>query len=110
MIVDPKTGEIESYPGSSRYGWWTVNKAREAVDIRVVLQLALKKTYKRMAVAKQIGRPHVRVFKTGRNQLFVLRVGDRYVSAYSWDKLIRKAAWDTWKFIDRSVSVKKRWK
>lgn len=110
MLVDPRTGEIQSFPGNSKRGWWTINQARQAVDTRVVLKLALQKVQKRMTIAKESGRPRVRVFKTGRNWLFVLRVGDRYVSAYSWDRLIRKAAWDTWKWVSRSVSVKKRWK
>lgn len=110
MLVNPKTGEIQSFPGNNKGGWWSINQARAAVDARVVLKLALQKVQKHMTKAGEIGSPRVRVFKTGRNWLFVLRVGDRYVSAYSWDRLIRKAAWDTWKWVSRSVSVKKRWK
>jgi hypothetical protein len=51
----------------------------------------------------------VRVFKVGKKQLLVLRVGTRFVSAFTWDRLIRKAAFGPWQRIT-DVTLAKRWR
>lgn len=59
---------------------------------------------KRSAPAK----PVIRVFKVGDRRLLVLRIGDRFVSSYTWETLTRKAAFGPWRRIDQ-VTLQKRW-
>lgn len=53
-------------------------------------------------------RPIVRVFKAQGKPLLVLRVGPKFVSAFTWEMLIHKAAFGTWKNID-DTTLGKRW-
>lgn len=55
------------------------------------LTLRLKLTHK--------WRPVVQVIRAQGKPLLVLRVGDRFVSSFTWDRLMFKAAYGHWKNI-----------
>lgn len=53
-------------------------------------------------------KPIIRVFKAQGKPLLVLRVGPKFVSAFTWKRLIHKAAFGPWKVIDETT-LGKRW-
>ena len=67
--------------------------------------------YRRLSYAKLNTRCplRIRVFKAQGKRLLVLRIGEKFVSAFTWEALTRKAAWGPWKDI-RSVTLFERWK
>jgi hypothetical protein len=111
MSIDRKTGEIVGYvgfpPGKAFYA--QLGQVRAKVDHDVLLQVAERNVRRRLERSKKTAWPKVRVFraKTGR-QSYVLRVGDRYVRSWTWDGLVKKAAWGPWlRFM--TSDLKKRW-
>jgi hypothetical protein len=73
--------------------------------------LARWEIHRRLAYAKLNwqGPLRIRVFKAQGKRLLVLRIGAKFVSAFTWEALTRKAAWGPWKDI-RSVTLFERWK
>lgn len=53
-------------------------------------------------------KPIIRVFKAQGKPLLVLRVGPKFVSAFTWERLIHKAAFGPWKIVD-DTTLGKRW-
>lgn len=53
-------------------------------------------------------KPIIRVFKAQGKPLLVLRVGPKFVSAFTWKRLIHKAAFGPWKIVD-DTTLGKRW-
>lgn len=53
-------------------------------------------------------KPVIRVFKAQGKPLLVLRVGPKFVSAFTWKRLIHKAAFGPWKII-ADTTLGKRW-
>lgn len=53
-------------------------------------------------------KPIIRVFKAQGKPLLVLRVGPKFVSAFTWKRLIHKAAFGPWKVVD-DTTLGKRW-
>ena len=53
-------------------------------------------------------RPIIRVFKAQGKPLLVLRVGPKFVSAFTWKRLIHKAAFGPWKLV-ADTTLGKRW-
>ena len=76
-----------------------------------LLRQAREEIYRRLAYAKLNvhGPLRIRVFKAQGKRLLVLRIGEKFVSAFTWEALTRKAAWGPWKDI-RSVTLFERWK
>ena len=73
--------------------------------------LAIMEIRRRLAYGKMNlnGPLRIRVFKAQGKPLLVLRIGAKFVSAFAWEALTRKAAWGPWKDI-RSVALFERWK
>lgn len=72
--------------------------------------LAWEEIRRRRAYAKlSLHAPvRIRVIRAQGKPLLVLRIGAKFVSAFTWPNLIKKAAWGPWKDI-RSVTLAKRW-
>lgn len=102
---------------------YAINAAEEFQRIaRLPLSLAYFEATEQVRIAesrakvkgrwRKNGKLTVRMMKSGEyRHLIVLRSGNYYVSSYTWEGLIRKAANPyTWKRFDRTVVLKKRWK
>ncbi len=84
---------------------------RSKLPISEVIPEAQRVIARRYRFAKitQPAKPVIRVFKVGTKRLLVLRIGERFVSAFTWEALTRKAAFGPWKKI-AEVTLDKRWR
>lgn len=82
---------------------------RDSIPIEEVLQEAYRR-YEQLC--RKHGRaplkPVIRVFKAQGKPLLVLRVGPKFVSAFTWRRLIHKAAFGPWKIVE-DTTLGKRW-
>lgn len=74
----------------------------------VLVEACRKYEYKTRSLGEMPFKPTVRVFKAQGKSLLVLRVGDQFVSAFTWKRLIQKAAFGPWLQLDRTT-LARRW-
>lgn len=83
---------------------------RDRLPMDYVLSEAMRR-YQRSHKYRRLeapAKPIIRVFKAQGKPLLVLRVGPKFVSAFTWKRLIHKAAFGPWKVIDETT-LGKRW-
>lgn len=83
---------------------------RNKLPMGEVLQEACRR-YERSHKYRRLeppAKPVIRVFKAQGKPLLVLRVGPKFVSAFTWKRLIHKAAFGPWKVV-ADTTLGKRW-
>lgn len=83
---------------------------RDKLPMEVVMEEACRR-YQRSHKYRRLdmpAKPIIRVFKAQGKPLLVLRVGPKFVSAFTWKRLIHKAAFGPWKVL-ADTTLGKRW-
>lgn len=98
------------YAGRGGKAYWAqVNRERKGVEDDLVLRRACENVTRRLTKLGITEPPRVRVFKHGKQALYVLRIRNWMITSNSWPGLVKKAAWGPWQSFNRSTLIRKRW-